>query len=471
METAFRTETDCLGSLDIPSSAMHGIHAARAAANFPIARRPVHPELVAAYGVVKLACVRAARAIGSWDKRLEHCAAIEQAAVEMSDGALTRHVIVDALQGGAGTSLNMNVNEVLANRALELLGLERGGYDVISPMDDVNRFQSTNDTFPTALRVAAIRGIRRLEQALVGLQEAFQRKEKEFGRVVKLGRTECRDAVLTTLGREMSAYAEAFGRDRWRVYKCEERLRAVNLGGTAIGTALGAPRRYVFAVVDILRELTGLGLARAENLVDATQNADVFAEVSGILKACAVNMVKISGDLRFLSCGPDGGPAELILPAVQAGSSIMPGKINPVIPEAVAQAGMMAIGYDAALTAAAGSGHLELNPFMPVIADCLLQSIDVLQQAADTFRERCIDGLAADEERCRSLVLSATATATALIPKLGYERVAAIVETAKRDKTGVFDVCMAEGLLSESEFDQLVSPEAVCRLGGPEAQP
>ncbi len=449
----------------IPIAALHGIHTARAIVNFRLAGQPAHPELVSAYGVVKVACLRAARGAGAWVSRDERYEAVESAAVEMSQGALTRHVVVDALQGGAGTSLNMNVNEVIANRALELLGLEHGRYDVISPMNDVNRFQSTNDTFPTALRVAAIRMLRALDRSLTSLHEAFQSKEREFAHIVKLGRTECRDAVLITLGREMGAYAEAFARDRWRVYKCEERLRVVNLGGTAIGTAIGAPRSYVFSVVDFLRELTGLGLARAENLVEATQNADIFVEVSGILKACASNMQKISGDLRFLSCGPSGGPAEIVLPAMQAGSSIMPGKVNPVIPEAAAQAAMMVVGMDASLTAAAGMGHMELNPFLPLIAECLLRSIELLDHAASMLCDRCITGLLADEERCHSLVLSSTATATALISRLGYEKVAELCEKARQGKSAIRDVCVAECLLSEQEIDALISPEAVCSLG------
>jgi aspartate ammonia-lyase len=245
------------------------------------------------------------------------------------------------LQGGAGTSTNMNVNEVLANRALELLGAEHGDYHRVSPLDDVNLHQSTNDTYPTALRLAAIHLLRVLEERVVGLQEAFQAAEKRFAHVVKVGRTEMQDAVLTTLGREMGAYAEAFNRDRWRIYKCEERLRVVNLGGTAIGTGLAAPRQFIFRVVDTLREVTGVGFARAENLVEATQNCDVFVEVSGILKALASSLWKLSSDLRLMSSGPNAGLAEIRLPERQAGSSIMPGKVNPVIPEAVTQAAMM----------------------------------------------------------------------------------------------------------------------------------
>jgi aspartate ammonia-lyase len=360
-----RTETDWSGEKQIPAGALWGIHTARAVENFPLSGRKVHPELITAFGEVKLACAQTNIQLGFWKDNSKKASAIEKACFEMSQGLLTEHILVDALQGGAGTSTNMNVNEVIANRALQILGKLPGSYEIISPLGDVNLHQSTNDTYPTALKIAAIRLLRLLEQNVFLLQESFQQKEKEFAHIVKIGRTQLQDAVLTTLGREMGAYAEAFNRDRWRIYKCEERLRVVNLGGTAIGTGLGAPRLFIFRVVDRLRENTGLGLARAENLIDATQNADVFVEVSGILKAHASNLLKISNDLRLLSSGPNAGLGEINLPPRQAGSSIMPGKVNPVIPEAVAQAAMKVMGNDLVITQACSSGNLELNPFMP----------------------------------------------------------------------------------------------------------
>ena len=319
-----RLETDLLGTLELPAQARHGIHTARALENFPLLGRPVDGRLVRAFGAVKLAALRTNRALGRFPDASK-ADAMEEACREMFEGALTRDVLVDALQGGAGTSTNLNVNEVLANRALELLGEPHGTYARVSPLDDLNLHQSTNDTYPTALRLAAIWSLKDLERQVLALQEAFQAKEKAFAHVVKVGRTEMQDAVLLTLGREMGAYAEALNRDRWRLAKCEERLRVVNLGGTAVGTGLAAPREYIFRVVDELREVTGLGLARAENLVEATQNADVFVEVSGLLKALASTLIKISGDLRLLSSGPEAGLGELRLPPRQAGSSIMPG--------------------------------------------------------------------------------------------------------------------------------------------------
>ncbi|MDO8683533.1 MAG: aspartate ammonia-lyase [Armatimonadota bacterium] len=468
MSKDFRTEHDLLGDMRIPADSMHGVHTARALENFTLTGRPVHPALVEAYGSVKLACARTNRALGVW-KDDAKADAIERACSEMAEGKLTEFVVVDALQGGAGTSTNMNVNEVLANRALELLGQPFGSYQIVSPLDDINLHQSTNDTYPTALKLAAIRLLRKLEESVVALQEAFQAKEKEFAHVVKVGRTQLQDAVLTTLGREMGAYAEAFNRDRWRIYKCEERLRVVNLGGTAIGTGLAAPRQYIFQVVETLRELTGIGFARAENLVDATQNADVFVEVSGILKACAVSLLKVCTDLRLLSSGPEAGFGEIHLPPRQAGSSIMPGKVNPVIPEAVSQVAMLVMGNDQTIALAAASGNLELNAFLPLIADCLLESCDLLARACDILRRLCVEGIVADVEQCRRHVEGSTATVTALLPVIGYEGACRLAVAQMADKTKTIkELAIAEGILKAEQFDELVSPEAVTRLGNPQ---
>ncbi|HOI55386.1 MAG TPA: aspartate ammonia-lyase [Phycisphaerae bacterium] len=463
--TAYRKEHDLLGERDVPADALHGIHTERAIENFPLARRAVNPALVRAYGAVKLACARTNRELGCWDDRT--AAAIEAACEEMIEGRLDAHVVVDALQGGAGTSTNMNVNEVLANRALQLLGRPLGDYAAVSPTEDLNRHQSTNDTYPTALKVAAVGRLRDLEREVVALLEEFQRKEKQMAHVVKVGRTQLQDAVLLTLGREMGAYAEAFARDRWRIYKCEERLRTVNLGGTAIGTGLAAPRQYIFRVVDHLREITGYGLGRAENLVEATQNADVFVEVSGILKACASNLLKVSSDLRLLASGPDAGLGEIRLPPRQAGSSIMPGKVNPVIPEAVSQAAMAVMAHDHALTMACSLGNLELNAFMPLVADALLTSLDLLTAACGILRRLCVAGIEADEDRCRRTVHGATASATALVAAVGYEAAQRIAAEARRSGQTVRDAAMAAGLLTAEQFDSLVAGESVMRLGSP----
>lgn len=464
-------EKDSLGVMPVPATALWGIHTARAVANFPISGRGIHPQLIRAMGLVKLAAAVTNERLGVWRDTPEKAQAIIRACREMAEGMLDAYVTVDALQGGAGTSTNMNVNEVLANRAIVIMGGAPGDYARVSPLDDINRHQSTNDVYPTALKLAAIRLLCELESEVVALQEAFQNAEKKFAHVVKVGRTQMQDAVLITLGREFGAYADAMGRDRWRIYKCQERLRVVNLGGTAVGTGLAAPRQYIFQVVDTLRELTGVGFARAENLVDATQNTDVFVEVSGILKAHASSLLKICTDLRLLSSGPAAGIGEIRLPARQAGSSIMPGKVNPVIPEAASQAAMGVIGHDATLTMACSMGSLELNAFMPLVAMCLLESIDMLARADDVLRRLCVEEIEADEARCRAQVENSTAAATALVPEIGYERAAQVARDAGERRCTIRQVVVADGLMTGERFDELTSPEAVCRLGMPEVKP
>ena len=465
-----RIEHDLLGEVAVPAQSLHGAHTERALENFPLAGEPVHGELARAFGAVKLACALTNRALGAWEGDDAKADAIERACRELADGRLAPEIVVDRLQGGAGTSTNMNVNEVLANRALQLLGEAPGSYDRVSPADDINLHQSTNDTYPTALRLAAIELLHKLEEQVVTLQEAFQAKEQESAHVVKVGRTQYQDAVLTTLGREMGAYAEALNRDRWRIYKCEERLRVVNLGGTAIGTGFAAPRQYIFRVVDTLRELTSIGFARAENLTEATQNTDVFVEVSGILKAHAMTLLKICGDLRLLSSGPEAGLGEVRLPRRQAGSSIMPGKVNPVIPEAVSQAALMVAGYDATIAAACGLGSLELNAFLPLIADCLLQSLSLLAHGCEILRRYCVEGLEADEERCAAHVRASSAAATALVPEIGYEAASEVAREAEATGRTIREVALARGLLTAEQYDELLTAEAVCRLGTPQTR-
>lgn len=464
MATSTRTEHDLIGSMELPEDSLYGIHTARALANFSIAGRPVNPALIAAYGWVKLACFQINRELGYFDED-ERSAAIEQACRELAFGEHLLWMKTDALQGGAGTSTNMNVNEVIANRALQIMGKAPGGYELISPLDHINLHQSTNDTYPTALKLAAILQLRLLEEAVLKLQEAFQQKEKEFADVVTIGRTQMQDAVLTTLGREMAAYAEAFNRDRWRISKCEERLRVVNLGGTAIGTGLGAPRHYIFRVTDRLRELTNTPLARAENLLECTQNTDAFVEVSGILKACATNLYKVANDLRLLSSGPYAGFGEINLPPMQAGSSVMPGKVNPVIPEAVAQAAMQVVANDQLLTQACMNGNLELNQFMPAIADALLSSISLLSSAASGLNTKCVAGITANREKCREQMLNSTALITALLPKFGYEKCSEISQLALQHNLNIREYLLTTNIMTNSEFEQLISPESVNRLG------
>ncbi len=458
-----RKERDLLGEVELDSGALYGVHTLRALENFDISGRRVRSELISAYGQVKLAALKTNFELGyieEWKYR-----ALERACEEMIRGELDEHIQVDALQGGAGTSTNMNVNEVLANRALEILNRKSGEYAVINPLEDVNLHQSTNDTYPTALKVASLYLLDRLESGLVLLLNRLQEKEKEFCTVVKVGRTQLQDAVLITLGREFSAYADAIGRDRWRVYKCKERLRVVNIGGTAIGTGLGAPRRYIFKVIENLRAITGLSLSRAENLVDCTQNADVFAEVSGIVKACGVNLFKISNDLRFLSSGPMCGIGEIHLPARQAGSSIMPGKVNPVIPEAVMQVSMLVSGNDSVISQAASMGNLELNPFLPLIGELLLENLYVLGKVTEILADKCIAGIEADGSKCKGYIDNSTAVATALISRVGYKKAQEIVVMAEREGKSVKEIVLRERYLDENEYEELITSERVMQLG------
>lgn len=458
-----RCEHDSLGDCVVPEAAWYGAHTARALENFSVLGAPVAREMVRAMAEVKLACAHTNAGLGYLDA--DRLGAIEQACAEIIDGQFDADIAVDALQGGAGTSLNMNVNEVIANHAEVLLGGVRGEYRRVHPNDHVNLHQSTNDVFPTALRIALIRGLRRLEQTLADLQTALQDKEQAFAGLVRLGRTQLQDACPTTLGASFSAWAEGIARDRWRVFKCEERLRVVNLGGTAIGTGIAAPRDYIFGVVECLRAQTGLGLARAENLIDATQNADVFVEVSGILKAHAVNLIKLSADLRLLASGPRGGFGELRLPAMQVGSSIMPGKVNPVICEAASQAGMFAIGNDAMVSLAAQSGQLELNAFLPLIAHALLGSVGALTRACRGLADKCIAGIEADPQRCHEHVERSLGVATALVPLLGYETAAHIAREALHSGRSVRQVVLAEGRLDAATLSRQLSPEAMTALG------
>ena len=345
--------------------------------------------------------------------------------------------VVDSLQGGAGTSTNMNVNEVVANLALKTMGRQPGEYDVIHPLDDVNRGQSTNDVYPTALRIAAVELLRDLSESCAALQVSLQKKENAFEGIRKLGRTELMDAVPITLGEEFGAYAQAIARDRWRLYKMEERLRQVNIGGTAVGLSDNAERKYRFGVIEELRELTGIGLAAAEYPMDITQNNDVFVEVSGLLKALAVNLLKISSDLRLMNSGPNGGLGEIRLAAMQMGSTIMPGKVNPVIPEMTMQAAMKVIANDGAITMAASRGEFELNAFLPLIAEALLESIELLVKTTFLFRIKCIERIEADEERCLELLKHSCAFATAYTKELGYDTVSRIIEQNGNDAEAV----------------------------------
>ena len=460
-----RVEEDLLGKLELPVEVYWGIHTQRAIANFPLSGRRVNPFLIRALAQVKKACAAANVELGYLAP--EKGQAIMSACDEIAAGGLGDQFPVDALQGGAGTSTNMNVNEVIANRAVEFLGGGRGDYRLIHPLETVNLHQSTNDVYPTALRVASIFGLRRLSSAIATLQGAFQEKEKALGAIVKIGRTELQEAVPMTLGAEFAAFSEAFSRDRWRTFKGEERLRVVNLGGTAVGTGLTAPRDFIFLVIEKLREVTGLGLSRGENLTGETANADVFVEVSGILKAHAANLVKISGDLRLLNL-----MGEIRLPPVQAGSSIMPGKVNPVIPEAIIQIGLRVMANDTGICNAASRGTWQINEFLPLIADLFLEEIDLMEASSPVLAAH-VKGIAADEDRCRQFVDQSPMIVTALLPFIGYERATALIQEYARlkgeDKPGGDKTLNIRSFLKEKLgqdlTEQALSPHHLTMLG------
>ena len=359
----------------------------------------------------------------------------------------------------------MMVNEVIANRAIELLGGQKGDYSLVHPNEDINLSQSTNDVYPTAVRIAALKLLIPLSEEVANLQEVLQEKEREFANYLKLGRTQLQDAVPITLGQEFSAYAEAISRDRWRLFKVAERLKQINLGGTAIGTGLNAPRKYIFKVVKEIRNITGLNLAHAENMIDNTQNLDVFVEVSGLLKALAVNLNKIANDLRLLSSGPKGGIGEIKLPQVQVGSSIMPGKVNPVIPEAINQVAFLVISNDQAITLAAQSGQLELNVMTPLLSDKLLESLTVLKNGVKVFGERCITGIEANQKRCQELLEDSLGLLTALNPYLGYKLTTEIAKEVLIGEKKVREAVLERGLFSEEELKQILSPTEMTHPG------
>ncbi|MDR2489500.1 MAG: aspartate ammonia-lyase [Desulfovibrio sp.] len=423
-----RVEKDFLGEREIPAEALYGIHSLRAAENFALGYRPAHPRLIRAMILVKKAAAQTWESLGVKVATYRFIiAACDSLLSELPEGVF----IVDALQGGAGTSSNMNINEVIANTALQIAGKHPGDYMCVHPLEDVNLGQSTNDVYPTALRIAAVELLRELSGQCGKLQDSLQRKENEFADVKKLGRTELMDAVPVTLGAEFGAYAQAIARDRWRLYKIEERLRQVNLGGAAVGREAVAPggkqRKYRQRVVETLRQLCGIGLAAAEYPMDITQNCDVFVEVSGLLKALSVNLTKIANDFRLMASGPSGGIGEIFLAPLQAGSSIMPGKVNPVLPEMVMQCAIKVQANDYAIGVAASRGEFELNAFVPLIADALLESLSLLARSVLLFRERCVEVLTPNRDRCAALLASSSAFAMAWVPCLGYETVARIL--------------------------------------------
>ncbi|NMO01095.1 aspartate ammonia-lyase [Gordonia sp. TBRC 11910] len=465
--TDVRTEHDLLGDHPVPADAYYGVHTARAVENFPITGVPIarYGDLIVALAAVKQSAAQANRRLGQLDPNIAD--AIVAACIEIREGALHDQFVVDQIQGGAGTSTNMNANEVIANRALEILGHERGHYQVVHPLEHVNLGQSTNDVYPTAVKVAVGIATRSLEQAVRDLSERFAVKSAEFAEMLKLGRTQLQDAVPMTLGQEFGAFAVTVAEDADRIAEASLLVAEINLGGTAIGTGLNAHPQYAAMACEELRRLTGLPLTTARDLVEATSDVGAFVQLSGVTKRTAVKLSKICNDLRLLSSGPRAGFGEINLPAVQAGSSIMPGKVNPVIPEMVNQVAYEVIGNDLTITMAAEAGQLQLNAFEPIITRSLLSSLTHLTAAVEVLGERCVDGITANPDRMRDAVLGSASLATALSPVLGYEAATALVAEAIATGASIPDVVRRSALLDDEVLARALSAHNLCRPNEP----
>jgi aspartate ammonia-lyase len=458
-----RSEHDLLGDRDVPQDAMYGVQTLRAVENFPITgiRLSAFPPLVKAIAMVKQACARANVRVGDLDKTIG--LAIDEACQEIIEGHWHGHFVVDMVQGGAGTSTNMNANEVIANRSLEILGHARGDYAHCHPNNHVNASQSTNDVYPTTIRVAILFTVVALRDAMQTLRAELVARATDFDRVVKMGRTQLQDAVPMTLGQEFQAFADTLAEDILRLDNVSQLFLEINLGGTAIGTSLNAHPEYPKLAVEELASITGLPLIIAPNLVEATSDTGAFVSFSSVLKRSAIKLSKMCNDLRLLSSGPRCGLGEINLPPVQPGSSIMPGKVNPVIPEVVNQVAFQVIGNDLTITMAAGAGQLQLNVMEPIIAFNVFQSLDMLTSAIHTLTQRCVAGITANPERCRDLVDNSIGVVTALVPTLGYDQTSAVAMEALSSGRSVREVVLEKELLSVEELDRLLSVDAMTR--------
>lgn len=458
-----RSERDSIGVRSLPRDVYYGVQSLRASENFHITGLKMHPEIINSIAEIKKASAITNEEIGLLDKKTAD--AIVHACDEIVAGKLHEAFIVDPIQGGAGTSLNMNANEVIANRAIELLGGEKGDYSLVNPNDHVNCGQSTNDVFPSAGKMAVLKLLIRAQIQLERLYEALVQKAEEFDDVIKMGRTQLQDAVPIRLGQEFRAYSEAIRRDIGRIEHAQEEMRCLNMGGTAIGTGINADEEYLRRIVPNLSKIAGLRLVQAFDLIDATQNLDGFVAVSGAVKTCAVNLSKMCNDLRLLSSGPRCGLGEISLPPKQNGSSIMPGKINPVIPEVVNQVAFNIMGNDLTITLAAEAGQLELNAFEPIIFWNLTHAVEFLTYAVNTLVDNCIVGITADRERCRSLVDHSVGIITALTPHIGYAPAADIAKEALRTGRSVREVILARGMLEEESLEKILDTYAMTSPG------
>ncbi len=458
-----RTEHDLLGERQVPSEYLYGVQTLRALENFNISGISLAslPNLINALALVKMACARANHDTGELSSEIAD--AIVQACGEILNGRWHTQFVVDVIQGGAGTSTNMNANEVIANRALEILGHKRGEYEYCHPNNHVNLSQSTNDVYPTALKIALILANRSLTKVLQKLIDSFYAKANEFQDVIKMGRTQLQDAVPMTLGQEFEAYAVTLEEEIDRLQQNAALFLEVNMGGTAIGTGINADANYTERVIHHLREITEMDIVLAKNLVEATQDTGAFVMYSSAIKRLAVKLSKIASDLRLLSSGPRAGINEINLPAMQPGSSIMPGKVNPVIPEVVNQIAFQVIGNDLTVTLAAEAGQLQLNVMEPIIAHSLFESIEVLKNGMSTLKYRCVDGITANVEHCRNLVHNSIGVVTALSPELGYEAASQVAKEALAQNRSVYELVLEKKLMSKKALDRLLSPEAMVR--------
>ena len=452
-----RMEHDSIGALNVPAEAYYGVQSMRAATNFQITHRPLHPVLIDSIVMVKKAAAITNEKSGKLDQQIAQ--AIIQACDEILNGNLRDQFIVDAIQGGAGTSANMNANEVIANRAIEILGGTKGDYSIVHPNDHVNMSQSTNDVIPTAGKITVLKLLPQTIKELEKLEKAMEEKEAEFDDILKMGRTQLQDAVPMRLGQSFGAFAHVLKRDIKRLKNVMDEMKVLNIGATAIGTAINVAPYYLANISYELSKVAGISLKQADDLIDATQNLDGFVSVSGVLKTCAVNISKISNDLRLMSSGPRTGLSEINLPARQNGSSIMPGKINPVIPEVVSQVAYLIIGHDYTITMAAEAGQLELNAFEPVLFHHLFESIDTLKEAAATLTKHCITGITANKGQCEEYIEKSVGISTALCPYIGYAKSAEIEKKSLKTGISVKELVLEEGLLKEEELKEILKPE------------
>ncbi|MGX7107829.1 aspartate ammonia-lyase [Facklamia miroungae] len=459
----FREEYDSIGSHQVPQTAYYGVQSIRAKENFPITGQLLDPIFIHSLAYIKKASAMTNGKLGLLDDKVAK--AIITACEEILAGQLHQDFIVDPIQGGAGTSMNMNINEVVANRASELLGEDKGKYNLVHPNDHVNYGQSTNDVIPTAGKLTIYQLTQGLLEEMERLEKTLTDKSIEFNDVIKMGRTQMQDAIPIRLGQEFKAYASAVTRSHQRLTQVIDEMLVVNMGATAIGTGLNADVEYVNQIVPTLANITGLELKQSEDLVDGTQHIDSFAAVSGVLRTFALSLSKIANDLRLMSSGPKTGFNEINLPKKQNGSSIMPGKVNPVIPEVVSQVAYRVVGNDTTIAMSVEAGQLELNAFEPVIFYSLFESIKILQNGIATFIDNCIAGITANPERCQELVDQSVGTITALVPHIGYQKAAEIAKRALNNNERVKDIILSEKLLDEEELESILAPEKMTSPG------